>query len=66
MLATKRSVVVVPEVNLRIPLHAVDKVRKSGSTQVHTSKTGVSVAPQIGPMSSKKFKNKQERKSLIY
>ena len=60
----KGSAGVAPEVNLRecvtgMPLPSSDKAANSGfETQRrrhHKSKTGVSVAPQKGLMSSKKF-----------
>ena len=66
MLATKRSVGVTPEVNLRecetcMPPPSMNKVSHSGfETQTQRrhdqkSKTGVSVASQKGLMSSKKI-----------
>ena len=63
MLAAKRSAGVAPEVNLRNLLCAGEEARKRGihpgfETQERhhqKSKTGVSVAPQKGLMSSKKF-----------
>ena len=67
MLAVKRSAGVAPEMNLRehishTPLPSVNKAVHSGfETQKkchQKSKTGVSVAPQIGVMSSKFFKKK--------
>ena len=55
----KRLAGIAPEVNLRIPLHSGDEVRKLGihpgfetqSRRRQKSKTGVSVAPQKGLMS---------------
>ena len=66
MLAIKRSAGVTPGVNLRHPLCTGEEASKWG---IHTgfetqgrrhqkSKTGVSVAPQKGHVSSKKFKKK--------
>ena len=63
MLATKRSAGVAPEVNLKecvkeMPMPSANKTAHSGfETQrrhYQKSKTGVSVAPQKGLMSSKK------------
>ena len=64
MLASKRSAVVTPEVNLRIFMHAGDD---HSSTEIHPgfetkgkhqhkSKTGASVTPPKGLISSKIFK----------
>ena len=63
MLAAKRSAGVAPEMNLRNSLHAGDKARKRGihpgfetqGRRYQKSKTGVSVAPQKGLVSSKNF-----------
>ena len=64
MLAAKRSAGVTPEVNLRehvtfLPLPSTNKAAHSGfeTQRRHNqkSKTGVSVAPQKGLMSSKFF-----------
>ena len=63
LLAVKRSAGATPEVNLSNPLHAGEKARMQGihpgfETQGRhhqKSKTGVSVAPQKGLVSSKKF-----------
>ena len=64
MLATKRSVGVTPEVNIRkrvtcTPLPCANKAALSGfeiQGRCHQkSETGVSVAPQKGLMSSKNF-----------
>ena len=64
MLATKRLAGVAPEVNLRgciscMPLPSADKAAHSGfETQRRhhqKSKTGVSVSPQKGLMSSQKI-----------
>ena len=62
-----QSAGVAPEVNLRNSWHTGDKARKRGinpgfETQGRhhqKSKTGVSVAPQKGLMSSKNFKKKK-------
>ena len=70
MLATKKSVGVTPEMNLRKPLHAqVIKHANKGPTLTlkpradinKSPKTGVSVAPQKGLMSSKNLGKKKER-----
>ena len=59
-LATKKSAGVAPEVNLRghvtcmLP-QSTNKAAHSGLKRHQKSKTGVSVAPQKGLMSSKKF-----------
>ena len=63
MLAAKRLAGVAPEVNLGehvtyMPLSSVNKVAHSGF-ETQNSKTGVSVAPQKGLMSSKNFKKKK-------
>ena len=67
MLATKRLAGVAPEVNLReciscMPLPSANKAAHSGfETQRRhhqKSKTGVSVSPQKGLMSSKKILKK--------
>ena len=68
MLAAKRSAGVTPEVNLRIPLHAGDGAYMHGDPpwletqgrRHQKSKTGITVAPQKGPL---KLKNKQEKTS---
>ena len=68
MLAAKRSAGVAPEVNLRecvthMPLPSVNNAAHSGfetQRRCHQkSKTGVSVAPQKGLMSSKNLKKKK-------
>ena len=74
MLATKRSAGVTPEVNLRehvthTPPPSANKAAHSGF-EIHRrhyqkSKTGVSVAPQKGLMSSKNF-FKKKYKGLIF
>ena len=64
MLATKRTAGVIPKVNLRecvrlMPLPSANKAAHSGfetQRRYHQKfKTGVSLAPQKGPMSSKFF-----------
>ena len=68
MLPTMRLAGVTPELNLRefvicVPLSSVNKTAHSGfeiQERYHQkSKTGVSKAPQNGPMSSKILKKKQ-------
>ena len=67
MLASKSPAGVAPEVNLRIPLHTGDKTYKqmtdpgfeTQSRHHKKSKTRIAVAPQKGPMSSKKFFKKK-------
>ena len=70
MLTSIQSAGVAPEVNLRNSLHAGNKTHKQGidpgfETQGRhhqKSKTGVSVAPRKGLMSSKNFFKKKEKK----
>ena len=71
MLASKRSAGIVPEVNLRSPLHAGDKLFKQGSTlilkpraDVKCPKIGVSLVPQNGLMFSKNLIKKHSKKCL--
>ena len=64
---------VAPEVNLRNSLHAGDKARKRGihpgfesqGRRHQKSKTGVSVAPRKGLMSSKNLKNKKKKRKHV-
>ena len=73
MLTSIQSAGVTPEVNLRNSLHAGDKACKQGihpgfETQgrhYQKSKTGVSVTPQKGLMSSKNFKKNKEKEKEI-
>ena len=68
MLTSIQSAGVAPEVNLRNSWHAGDKAHKQGihpgfetqGRRHQKSKTGVSVAPQKGPVSSKNFKKKKK------
>ena len=70
MPAVKRSAGVTPEVNLRNSLHTGDKAHKqwihpgfeTQGRHHQKSKTGVSVAPQKGLMSSKRFLKKKKKK----
>ena len=72
-LTSIQSAGVTPEVNLRNSLHAGDKARKWGihsgfETQGRhhqNSKTGVSVAPWKGLMSSKIFKKRKRRIKMV-
>ena len=74
MLAIKMSASVAPEVNVRNPVHAADKAHKGGinlcfETQGRChqkSKTGVSVAPQKGLMSSKHEKIPKTKDMCIF
>ena len=73
MLTAIQSAGVAPEVNLSNSLHAGDKAPKRGihpgfETQgrhCQKSKTGVSVAPRKGIMSSKKTKKKQKKNPKV-
>ena len=73
ILAAKRSVGVTPEVNLRkhitcIPLASTNKAFRSGfeiqRAYRQKSKTGVSVAPQKGLLSSETIREEEENASL--
>ena len=69
MLATKRSAGVVPEVNLRERVTCMQSSNKAAHSGFEThrkchqkSKTGVSVAPQKGLVSSKILKKNKKYK----
>ena len=73
MLNAERSAGIAPEVNLRNPLHAGNKAYGGNHRCFETqgrchekSKTGLSVAPQKGLMSSKFFKQETNKKLPVF
>ena len=73
MMAAKKSAGVTPDMNLRNTLHTGNKACKQGihpGFETHDgrhqkSKTGVSVAPQKGTLSSEKFLKKQQKQLML-